>query len=114
MERLDKLLASTGRWSRREAKALIQAGRVLVDGMPARRGEDKADPSVSRILVDGEVLDWLSEGAGGGVRERVQLLSADPDAEYCKVLTYDVTDLVPLASCPDAPACLKMRVWTRK
>lgn len=40
MERLDKLLASTGRWSRREAKALIQAGRVLVDGMPARRGED--------------------------------------------------------------------------
>ena len=30
-ERLDKLLASTGRWSRREAKELIREGRVAVD-----------------------------------------------------------------------------------
>ena len=35
MERLDKLLASTGRWSRREAKRLVKEGRVLVDGIPA-------------------------------------------------------------------------------
>ena len=89
MERLDKLLASTGRWSRREAKALIQAGRVLVDGMPARRGEDKADPSSSRILVDGAVLDWqahtyimLSKPAG--------LLTATEDARQKTVL-----DLLP-------------------
>lgn len=26
MERLDKLLAATGKWSRKEAKALIKAG----------------------------------------------------------------------------------------
>ena len=57
-QRIDKLLASTGRWSRQEAKALIKAGRVLVDGIPAGRGEQKADPSVSRILVDGADLGW--------------------------------------------------------
>ncbi|MDE7220098.1 MAG: 16S rRNA pseudouridine(516) synthase [Oscillospiraceae bacterium] len=54
MERLDKLLASTGRWSRREVKLLVKEGRVLVDGVPAGRAEQKADPDVSRILVDGE------------------------------------------------------------
>ncbi|MCI8510746.1 MAG: 3-isopropylmalate dehydratase large subunit [Lachnospiraceae bacterium] len=62
---------------------------------------------VALIMPNGEVLDWLAERAGEEVRERVQLLSADPDAEYCKVLTYDVTDLVPLASCPDAPDNVK-------
>ena len=54
MERLDKLLASTGRWSRREVKVLVKEGRVLVDGVPAARAEDKADPAASRIQVDGE------------------------------------------------------------
>lgn len=57
-QRIDKLLSSTGRWSRQEAKALIKAGRVLVDGIPAGRGEERADPSVSRILVDGTDLFW--------------------------------------------------------
>ena len=32
MQRLDKILASTGKWSRREAKLLVKQGRVLVDG----------------------------------------------------------------------------------
>src|SRR5699024_7815351 len=27
----------------------------------------------------------------------------DPDAEYCRVLEYDVSQLEPMASCPDAP-----------
>ena len=53
MERLDKLLAATGRWSRREAKALVREGRVLVDGVPALRAEDKVDPDRSTVLVDG-------------------------------------------------------------
>ena len=41
-ERLDKLLSSTGRWSRREVKELIRQGRVWVDGVPARRPEEKS------------------------------------------------------------------------
>lgn len=56
MERLDKLLASTGRWSRREVKRLVREGRVLVDGVPAAGAEEKADPAASRILVDGEEI----------------------------------------------------------
>ena len=31
MERLDKVLAGTGRWSRREEKELLRQGRVRVD-----------------------------------------------------------------------------------
>ena len=42
-ERLDKLLSSTGRWSRREVKELIRQGRVWVDGVPARRPEEKCE-----------------------------------------------------------------------
>lgn len=30
MERLDKILAGTGRWSRREVKELVRQGRVRV------------------------------------------------------------------------------------
>ena len=30
-QRLDKMIASTGKWSRREAKDLIRQGRVLVN-----------------------------------------------------------------------------------
>ena len=54
MERLDKLLAATGRWSRREVKGLVKAGRVLVDGVPAAAPEQKLDPGRSRVLVDGK------------------------------------------------------------
>ncbi len=57
-ERLDKLLAATGRWSRREAKELIRQGRVLVDGAAAGSGEEKADPAASEILVDGLPLGY--------------------------------------------------------
>ena len=59
---------------------------------------------VPLIMPDGEVLDWLAERAGEEVRERVKALSADEDADYCKVLSYDVSDMEPLASCPDAPS----------
>ena len=53
MERLDKILANTGRWSRKEARELIRAGRVSVDGVTARLPEDKADTSAV-FTVDGE------------------------------------------------------------
>ena len=57
-ERMDKLLAATGRWSRREAKGLIREGRVTVDGRPAAGGEEKADPAAEEILVDGMPLGY--------------------------------------------------------
>lgn len=54
MERLDKILASTGRWSRREVKELVRAGRVTVDGAPAKSAEEKTDRDCADIRVDGE------------------------------------------------------------
>ena len=56
MERLDKRLASTGRWSRKEVKEMVRQGRVLVNGVPARRPEDKVEDGV-QILVDGQAVD---------------------------------------------------------
>ena len=53
LQRLDKLIASTGKYSRREVKLLIKEGRVLVDGRPAASAEDKVDPDLSAVEVDG-------------------------------------------------------------
>ena len=55
MERLDRILANTGRWSRKEARELIRAGRVTVDGQRARAPEEKCDPSAA-LAVDGEAV----------------------------------------------------------
>lgn len=58
MERLDKVLVSTGRWSRREARELVRRGRVLVDGRCAASPEEKVDPAAAELRVDGETLVW--------------------------------------------------------
>ena len=57
LERLDKLLSSTGHWSRKEIKDMVRQGRITVDGVSARRPEEKYDPAEVRILVDGQVVD---------------------------------------------------------
>lgn len=56
MERLDKLLAGTGKWSRREVKALVRQGLVRVDGRLAASAEDKLDPAAAVITVAGETV----------------------------------------------------------
>ncbi len=55
MERLDKLLAGTGRWSRREVKELVRRGQVRVDGVIAAAAEQKIDPSAA-VTVAGETV----------------------------------------------------------
>lgn len=52
MERLDKLLAATGRWSRKESKLLIKTGRVKVDGSVAVSAEEKVELAAT-VTVDG-------------------------------------------------------------
>lgn len=56
MERLDKLLAGTWKWSRREVKALVRQGLVRVDGRLAASAEDKLDPAAAIITVAGETV----------------------------------------------------------
>lgn len=57
MERMDKLLSSTGLWSRKEVKELVRRGRVRVNGNPVGKPEDKADPERDEITVDNQVVD---------------------------------------------------------
>lgn len=57
MERMDKLLSTTGLWSRKEVKEMVRRGRVQVNGKVVAKAEDKADPELDEIRVDGEVVD---------------------------------------------------------
>ena len=89
LERLDKLLASTGRWSRREVKELTRQGRVLAGGVPVKRPEEKFDPETVCLQVDGQPVDcapfvylMMDKPAG--------LLSATEDRDQKTVL-----DLLP-------------------
>ena len=59
MERLDKRLANTGTWSRKEARELIRAGRVAADGTVCRAPEQKV-PETAAVTVDGAPI-----GGGG-------------------------------------------------
>ena len=55
-ERLDKLIAATGYWSRREVKKLVREGRVTRNGAAVSSPEEKADPAADTIAVDGKPL----------------------------------------------------------
>jgi len=55
VRRLDQLLANLGYCSRREARDWLADGRVTVDGVVARRPNDKAPAAA--VCVDGEPLD---------------------------------------------------------
>lgn len=55
MERLQKILSARGVCSRRQAEALIEAGRVTCNGVVCKLG-DSADADNDRILVDGKPL----------------------------------------------------------
>ena len=51
MERLDKRLADTGRWSRKEARALVRAGRVAAGGAVCRSPEEKVAADAAGQIV---------------------------------------------------------------
>ncbi len=55
-ERLQKLLSQWGVASRRQAEAIILAGRVRVNGEPAHLGQ-RADPHRDRVEYDGRLLN---------------------------------------------------------
>jgi 23S rRNA pseudouridine2605 synthase len=54
--RLNKWLASTGRWSRREVDAMLTAGRVKVNHVVVTTLGIKVRPGKDRIKVDNEVI----------------------------------------------------------
>lgn len=84
MQRLDKRLADTGRWSRKQARQLIRAGRVEVAGQVCRAPEQKVDGQAP-VRVDGTDI-----GGAGPVYlmlyKPAGLLSATRDAGQETVL----------------------------
>lgn len=88
-QRLDKILASTGKWSRREAKELVRRGLVTADGAAVHSVEEKFDPETAEITVNGEALfyrryTWVMLNKPAG------FLSATEDGRGATVL-----DLLP-------------------
>ena len=53
MERLDKILANTGRWSRREVRDMVKMGRVSVNGALPKSADEKYDREGMDLRVDG-------------------------------------------------------------
>jgi len=54
--RLNKIIADAGITSRRGADALIESGRVSVDGLTIREMGSKFDPELVQVMVDGETI----------------------------------------------------------
>ena len=98
VERIDKLLASTGRWSRKEAKQLCRQGRVTAEGVRVQ-AEDKASEAAALAVdgqpVEGERTVWLMLHKPAGVvsatedREQPTVLSLLPE-RYRKMKLFPV------------------------
>ncbi len=58
LQRLDKLIASQGRFSRRDVQELIKNGAVKVNGITVRDRGAKSDDEKDIICVNGEQLDF--------------------------------------------------------
>lgn len=56
--RLDKFLSSTGEYSRSEAKALIKSGVVMIGDRQARSGDEKLDPEIVSVTVEGKKIGY--------------------------------------------------------
>ena len=77
-ERIQKLLARSGVASRRGAELLISAGRVTVNGRPARLG-DSADPGADQVALDGAPLPIAAATVHYAVHKPIGLLSSAHD-----------------------------------
>ncbi len=56
MERIDKIIASQGLYSRSDVKYLVKRKRIAVDGAVVTSSSQKADPEISVITIDGKPL----------------------------------------------------------
>ncbi len=57
--RLDRFLAQAGAGSRSDVKKQIRAGRILVNGKPAKNGDQKVDLEHDIILLDGKQIQEM-------------------------------------------------------
>lgn len=89
-ERLQKLMSAAGICSRRQAEEWIKAGRVCVNGMPAKLG-DMADVQTDVFALDGAIMSLQ--------REKLVYIMLNKPAGYVTTLSdekgrRDVSELV--------------------
>lgn len=58
MQRIDKIISSQGDYSRKDVKKLIKLGKVKIDGVIVKNGEEKCDPNVSEISLNGKIINF--------------------------------------------------------
>lgn len=58
MERLDKIISSQTKYSRKEIKELIKKKRVLVNNEIATKSDIKVNSNIDTITIDGEILKF--------------------------------------------------------
>lgn len=56
MERIDKTIASQGKYSRKDVKKIISQGRIQVNGETIKKPETKVNPEKDEIFIDGEKI----------------------------------------------------------
>ena len=95
-ERLQKVLAAAGVASRRASEALIEAGRVRVDGRLARLGE-QVDAALAHIEVDGIPVGVGAARAYVALHKPAGVTSTTRDRHA----DTTVLDLLPTAIVPD-------------
>lgn len=92
---LGKVIEFTGEG----AEGLSLSGKITLASMATEMG------AIAAFLpVDEKTRGWLSDRTGG---EKLELVSADPDAAYTDTLTLDLDEVVPLAACPPSPSNVK-------
>ena len=74
MERIDKIIASQGLYSRSDVKYLVKHKRVAVDGEAVTSSSRKADPEASVITIDGKPLIF---------KKQVYLMLHKPQGYVC-------------------------------
>ena len=92
MERIDKIVASQGLYSRSDVKYLVKRKRIAIDGAVVTSSSQKADPEKNVITIDGKALT---------VKKQIYLMlhkpkvyvSATEDKEHQTVLALVPSEL---------------------
>ena len=91
-ERLQKLIAQAGLASRREAERWIEAGKVFLNGQPAKLG-DRADLTIDQIQVNGKDLTAAEEKITVLLNKPRGYVSTLKDPEGRRLVTDLVADI---------------------
>jgi 23S rRNA pseudouridine2605 synthase len=91
-QRLQKVISAAGLMSRRAAESLIGAGRVTIDGRPAKLG-DRVDPTSQRVEVDGVLVPIAPDRITYLLFKPVGVVSTADDPEGRPTVTSLVPEL---------------------